>query len=152
MAPCASCGEETNKSWVGGIEALKYKDKEGEDVYCNTNCQLAHHPYHQQLCCAREQRKTLLRIATVLKSTIVAYLECAFDRDYRSIVVTGDIMDILEGPPIFDRHVPFPSNLTKNMEHKMAALMLMQCDLSIALISTLAKQLLKGRSLSINIC
>lgn len=99
------------------MEILKYTDEEGEGVYCDAECELSHRPDHEQLCLARQERKTLLRIATILKSAIIAYLECAFDLEYRDIVVNEGIMAILEGRPILHRHISFPSDLTTNMEH-----------------------------------
>lgn len=151
MAPCASCGEETNKSWTGCADMLSYTNEEGGSVYCNTECQATHHLDHETLFHAREQRRILLRIATIAKSAIVAYLECTFDRHYHSILVANNMLLILEGRPAIRRHIPFPSDLTTNVEYKMAVLMFMQCTLAVTLISTLAKQLLKGISHSINV-
>lgn len=149
MAPCASCGEETNKSWIGCMGMLKYTDEEGEYVYCSPKCQATHRLDQEQLCRAREQRKTLFRIATLCRSVTLSYLECAFDRDYRSIKQKNRCLYIQEGP-ILNRHIPFPSQITANEEHRLAMLTFRQCNLAVSLPSTFVKQLLRGKHISLS--
>lgn len=137
MTPCARCGKDTRLRCSGCMDAHKYNEDEKETVYCNHECQLAHRPEHKIRCRARQQRKTLLRIATIGKTAILTYLQCAFDREFRSIKVRNGVLCIQEGRSFLGRHIAFLFTLTQNLEHKMAALTFRQYTTSIALTSTI---------------
>jgi len=97
-----------------------------------------------------QRRKKLLRIAIILKATLLAYRECVFDLDVESIEFREGALCLQLGSEL-DRlyHTHFPNHLTANAEYKEAALANNQCTLAMALLGPLARHLLAGVSSSI---
>jgi len=116
-------------------------------VYCSRDCQTRDWQNHKPQCNVLERRKKLIRIATILKATLLAYRECVFDIDLESIEFRDGTLRLLMGST-HDRpfHTHFPSHLTANLEHREVALANNQCTLAMALLGPLARQLLTGKS------
>ncbi|KAH8593889.1 hypothetical protein B0O99DRAFT_546517 [Bisporella sp. PMI_857] len=148
---CANCGTIASIRCKRCMDSPKYESTEPVSiVYCNRDCQITHWPNHKAQCNVMQRRKKLLRIATILKATLLAYRECVFDVDIEKIEFREDVLRLQMGSN-WDRpsHTPFPSHLTTNVEYREAALANNQCTLAMALLGPLARHLLAGVSSSI---
>jgi hypothetical protein len=93
-----------------------------------------------------QRRKKLLRIATILKATLLAYRECVFDLDIERIEFREGVLFLHLGSKQNRPGTQFPDNLTTKAEYKEAALANNQCTLVMALLGPLARQLLAGNT------
>jgi hypothetical protein len=144
---CANCNTLAEKKCAGCMDAPEYRpDEAAFVVYCSRDCQQAHWPGHKAQCNVLQRQKKLLRIATILKATLLAYRECAFDVVIDKIDFREGVLCLHQGPkqnrPFLTR---FPNDLTANIEYRAAALANNQCTLAMALLGPLARQLLAGR-------
>lgn len=74
LTKCANCGTLASMRCTGCIDAPEYESGDAIGVaYCNHGCQATHWPNHKAQCNAMQRRKKLLRIATILKATLLAY-------------------------------------------------------------------------------
>jgi hypothetical protein len=94
------------------------------------------------------KRWNLLRAATILKDILLAYRECAFDRDIIGIEFKDGVPRLQPNPqthPDRGHHGPFPDYLTSNTEFKEAALVNDQISLAMAPLGPLIRHLLAGK-------
>jgi hypothetical protein len=130
------------------VDAPEYESREATGViYYSRDCQTTHWLSHKSQCNLIQRRKKLLRIATILKATLLAYRECVFDLDIERIEFREGALCLQLGSEL-DRpyHTHFPNHLTTNVEYKEAALANNQCTLAMALLGPLARHLLTGRT------
>lgn len=130
------------------VGALEYKPGETAGVvYCNRGCQTTQWLDHKSQCNVMDRRKKLLRVATILKATLLAYREYVFDLDIERIEFREGALCLQMGSDL-DRlcHTHFLNHLTANIEYKEAALANNQCTLAMALLGPLARHLLAGRT------
>ncbi|KAL2841739.1 hypothetical protein BJY01DRAFT_256951 [Aspergillus pseudoustus] len=95
--------------------------------------------------CDSDDRKKLLRAATVLKTALVTYRETAYDIDLTRIELGNGVLILRQKPPsIHSRPIrrPFSGHLTGIPEHREAALVNNQCTMAMALLSGLTGILL----------
>jgi hypothetical protein len=145
---CANCGTLASIRCSGCMDAPEYESREAFGVvYCNRDCQTTRWLNQKAQCNAMQGRKKLLRIATILKATLLAYRECIFDVDIERIGFREGALWLQLGSAQ-DRpcHTHFPNHLTANVEYKEAALANNQCTLAMALLGPLARHLLAGRT------
>jgi hypothetical protein len=148
LTNCANCGTPASIRCTGCADAPEYDSSEAVGAaYCNRGCQTTHWPNHKSQCNAMQKRKKLLRIATILKKTLLAYRECVFDLDIERIEFQKGSLCLQMGSAQ-DRpyHTHFPNHLTTKLEYKEAALACNQCTLAMALLGPLARHLLTGRT------
>jgi hypothetical protein len=92
------------------------------------------------------KRKKLLRIAMLLKATLLAYRECAFDLDLERIEFQEGVLRLYGYIREDPGHTNFPNHLTANVEFKEAALTKDRGVLAMALLAPLTRHLLAGRT------
>lgn len=145
---CNNCGRNATKKCTGCDGAPIYTSPDPTVTYCNRGCQTAHWPSHKAQCAILKRRKKLLRAATLLKATLLAYRECVFDIDILQIEFRNGVLNLNLNPRPNHRrpyNTAFPNILTDNVIHKEAALAINQCTLAMALLGPLARLLLAGR-------
>lgn len=148
---CANCDAVASTRCKGCIDAPEYESGETTTgtIYCNRECQVAHWPTHKARCNLLQRRKKLLRVATILRSTLLTYRECMFDLDIGRMEFRQGVLYLLQRPKqntSRTRFARFPIHLTDNVEYKEAALANNQCTLAMALLGPLARHLLAGRT------
>ncbi|KAL3417690.1 set domain-containing protein 5 [Phlyctema vagabunda] len=155
---CAKCGAPARLRCSGCTEAPEYKSDEAIQpvYYCNGKCQGEHWPEHKAPCGVMQKRKKLLRIASILKATILAYRECAYDLDIERIEFRRDegVLLLHHRSQIaldYPLYIPFPQLVATEDIHREAALAWNQCTLSVGLFRPLARYLLEGVSCETNI-
>ena len=152
QANCANCGVQATLRCTGCLDAPQYQSDEPVDVfYCKRTCQTIDWPHHKAQCNVMQNRKKMLRVATILKATALAYRECVFNFDIESVDFRNNVLRIHQRKnPNRTYLTKFPSKLTDNAGHKEAALLNRQSTLTMCLLGPLARKLLKGKHTSQN--
>ncbi|KAK7978369.1 hypothetical protein PG988_005859 [Apiospora saccharicola] len=153
---CAHCNEDGKFSCGGCHRAPEYATGDVHRTdYCSKECQNAHRPAHRTYCRSMWKRRTLLRVARLLKAVLLAYRECVFDLDISKVELNDGVLQLHQKQrPAAARkqYRLFPSEVTESLEYKEAALVHNQSMTALALFARLAKKLLSDFATSIESC
>lgn len=146
---CANCGKHGTMRCAGCISAPEYSPGDSTfTAYCNRDCQKNHWPNHKPRCRALKQRKNLLRIAKLLKATLLKYREVVFDLDFSEMEFKDGVLYLHRSQPSLNtvpKRSRFPDHLTNDSAHKEAALTLNQCSMAMSLSGPMSRRLLQGK-------
>ena len=150
QAHCASYGADTMMRCDACKDAPEYRLGVPIGViYCGRDCQKAHWSTHKPYCHTLRQRKKLLRVATVLRATLLAYREVRYDVDLTKMEFTDGLLRLHRRSRNFTdrkRVGPFPDHLTTSIDHKEAALVHNYDAKALSLLSHLTRMLLEGQT------
>ncbi|KAI1654264.1 hypothetical protein F4813DRAFT_399017 [Daldinia decipiens] len=145
---CANCGKPATTRCSGCLTAPEYRPGDAPaTAYCDSKCQQQQWPTHKVQCRILNKRRTLLRIAELLKTALFAYRECVYDIPLTEVKYEEGILRLLLDPrkiPYRPWQIPFPSDLNISPQHKEAALATNQCTTAQCLLGPLARYLLGG--------
>ncbi|KAI2768754.1 hypothetical protein F4815DRAFT_498008 [Daldinia loculata] len=145
---CANCGKPATTRCSGCLNAPEHQpDDAPVTAYCDSKCQHQQWPAHKAQCRILMKRKTLLRIAELLKTALFAYRECVYDMPLTGVKYEEGILRLLMDPrkiPYRPWQIPFPSDLSISPQHKEAVLATNQCTTAQCLLGPLARYLLGG--------
>ncbi|KAF3059414.1 hypothetical protein GL218_04939 [Daldinia childiae] len=145
---CANCGKPATTKCSGCLAAPEYQPGDAPTTaYCDSQCQREQWPTHKAQCRILNKRRTLLRIAELLKTTLLAYRECVYDIPLTGVKYEEGILRLLLDPrkiPYRPWQIPFPSDLNISPQHKEAVLATNQCTTAQCLLGPLARYLLAG--------
>lgn len=103
MATCATCNKAAKQKCAGCKAAPKYTSTTNDNTntvppYCNQACQKTHWTLYKAAYYIKQRRVKLARVAALLKATLIAYRECAFDVDIWSIEFRDGGLWLQQGP------------------------------------------------------
>jgi MYND finger len=142
MAACRNCGNHAREWCAGCASAPSYEGDENNVFYCSRDCQRAHRLKHKLYCKSRQNRKMLLRVATLLRKTVSAYLESVFNSSLQDIELWNNNLNLQKEEsnyPARADHTTLPTSVAGNIEIKEIAPALAQCTLP------LVQRLLSGK-------
>ncbi|KAH6668648.1 hypothetical protein F5X68DRAFT_52683 [Plectosphaerella plurivora] len=140
---CAACGNIATTSCAGCTGAPKYHPNDALGVvYCDQACQKQDWPRHKDHCRILQQRKKLLRAATLLKKALLTYRTVLYDLHLNKVELDGDILWLHQTPSRRPMRGLFPEHVTANPDHREAALAANQCTASMALLGRMTRKLL----------
>lgn len=135
-----SCDNDATLYCSGCSDPPAYDHHQKEVYYCSEGCQSAHWPKHQFHCKVRQQRKKLLRVATLLQAMVEAYGESVLEADVRKI-------ELREGDkPASMSDDKFNVEGAVNWRMRRAASVRESYTLPMSLLCSLAHQLLRGKA------
>lgn len=149
MVSCTNCGLDAPLRCGGCKDAPSYHDGEELNVtYCSRECQKADWLRHKKACNNMRRRKSLLRTATLLKTTMMCYREALYDWDLIKIEPRDKALILKHDQkrPSWDNPVSFPDHLTSNAEHKEAALLKRMALHCVSILGPMARTLLRGNA------
>ncbi|KAK8134764.1 hypothetical protein PG984_006776 [Apiospora sp. TS-2023a] len=156
IGQCAHCNEDGTFSCGGCNRAPEYATGDVHRTdYCSKECQNAHRPSHRAYCRSMWKRRTLLRVARLLKAVLLAYRECVFDLDLSKVELNDGVLQLHQKPrpaAALKQYRLFPSELTESLDYKEAALVHNQSMTALALFARLAKKILSEFASSIEVC
>ncbi|KAI0122593.1 hypothetical protein F4814DRAFT_446532 [Daldinia grandis] len=145
---CASCGKPATEKCSGCLTAPEHQPGDAPaTTYCDSKCQQQHWPTHKAQCHKLKKRKSLLRIAQLLKTTLLAYRECVYDLPLTEVKYEEGTLLLQLDPmniPYRPWQVPFPNDVQISPQHKEAVLATNQCTTAQCLLGPLARYLLEG--------
>lgn len=148
LSGCANCGADATMRCAGCADAPEYHPGDSfRAVYCDHDCQRGHWPNHRVHCKAMQQRKKLLRAASILKAALLIYREADYDIDLTKIDFQDGVLCLHQKQTLVtarSKRGPFPSHINACIEHKEAALAHNQCTTAMALLGRLTRKLLAG--------
>lgn len=142
---CQNCKRPATTKCQGCLAAPEYTTSSFISIsYCDKACQIAHWPSHKTQCLVAQKRKKLLRAATLLKSTLLAHRECAFDVQLSKVDFRDGNLYLHQNTKRRKLH-QFPDHLVTEKEYKEAALANNQCTLAMALLGPLTRALVSSK-------
>ncbi|KAJ7167968.1 hypothetical protein C8R46DRAFT_996159 [Mycena filopes] len=142
---CANCGNPASSRCSGCLDAPEYKSGDAPGVvYCSPKCQTSHWPTHKTQCHNLRARRRLLRVATILRASLLVQREAEFDMPLVKIELKNGVLHLYRDPSPDVSPRPFDNRLTGNVAHKEAALTHNQCTMAFALLGPLTRKLLAG--------
>ncbi|XEV04448.1 hypothetical protein FSHL1_009735 [Fusarium sambucinum] len=144
---CAQCGKLTTMCCAGCTGAPEYEPGDAMTIlYCGRDCQTKAWSVHESKCRIMKRRKKLLRAASILQTALLTYRNIWYDYDLTKIEKIGGTLYLYQNERADTARVkrgPFPVHLTTNEHHKQVALTINQGIIALALLSGLAKKLIR---------
>lgn len=131
-----------------------------QTYYCNAACQKAHWRTHKPVCKALQQRRHLFRAGALLQRIFYLYRERTFDKPIARLerITTRDRKllrihdrdcradaDFADPITQWGVMVPFPAEMCKSEEERMALLVHSACTEAVAWMHELVTTMLKGK-------